>query len=86
VFIDERDEVFTRLRLWCDVNHNGQSELEELRSLPAADIRAIYLGFRNLLRKVDASGNIWLIDGTFYLQHGIEKGQQMVEVEFARGG
>lgn len=54
--INADDEVFTRLRLWRDLNHNGISELNELATLPALDIAAIQLDYKES-RRTDKSGN-----------------------------
>jgi hypothetical protein len=39
--IDERDAVFSRLLLWCDRNHNGVSEPDELTPVAQSGLRAI---------------------------------------------
>ncbi|HET7619057.1 MAG TPA: hypothetical protein VF159_11790 [Gemmatimonadaceae bacterium] len=39
--IDARDAVFSRLLLWCDRNHNGVSEPDELTSVAQSGLKAI---------------------------------------------
>lgn len=55
-FITRRDDVFSKLRLWQDVNHNGISETSELRTLPEVGIRKIELTYQSSER-VDQHGN-----------------------------
>ena len=54
--IDARDAIFNRLRLWQDVNHNGVSEPDELRTLASVQIDALQLDFRES-KRVDRYGN-----------------------------
>lgn len=54
--IDARDTVFSRLRLWQDVNRNGVSEPNELRALPEFDVTAIELNYRES-KRTDEFGN-----------------------------
>ncbi|HEY0100294.1 MAG TPA: hypothetical protein VGB76_15195 [Pyrinomonadaceae bacterium] len=54
--IDTRDAVFTRLRLWQDANHNGLSESNELRPLPALDVTALGLDYHES-KRTDEHGN-----------------------------
>lgn len=54
--ITRSDTVFRRLRLWQDRNHNGISEAEELSRLPALDVVAIDLDYRES-RRTDTNGN-----------------------------
>lgn len=54
--INNNDAVFSRLRLWQDRNHNGISEPEELSRLPALDVAAIFLDYRES-RRTDEHGN-----------------------------
>ena len=54
--IDDRDSVFSRLRLWQDTNHNGISEPEELHPLEALNVKALELDFRES-KRIDEFGN-----------------------------
>ncbi|MEP6902183.1 MAG: hypothetical protein ABJA66_10565, partial [Actinomycetota bacterium] len=54
--ITRADTVFKKLRLWQDKNHNGISEPEELSKLPALDVVAIFLDYRESSR-TDEFGN-----------------------------
>lgn len=54
--IDNRDSVFTSLRLWQDTNHNGVSEPEELHPLESLNVKAFELEFKES-KRVDQFGN-----------------------------
>lgn len=54
--ITRDDAVFRQLRLWQDRNHNGISEPEEMSRLPALDVVAIDLDYRES-RRTDQYGN-----------------------------
>lgn len=54
--IDDQDEVYTSLKLWQDVNHNGVSEAGELHGLSELGLRIIDLDYQEK-RRYDAHGN-----------------------------
>jgi hypothetical protein len=54
--IDQRDAIFTSLRLWQDVNHNGISELGELHLLPELGLKTLNLDYITT-RRTDEYGN-----------------------------
>jgi hypothetical protein len=56
--ITEADDVFRRLVVWQDRNHNGDSEPDELMSLEAAGVAAINLRYLDS-RRVDMYGNVF---------------------------
>ena len=67
--IDAGDNVFTGLRLWQDVNHNGISEPNELHSLPELDVVKLELDYKES-RRTDSFGNkfryrakVWDVQG-----------------------
>lgn len=54
--ISAQDSVYSRLRLWQDVNHNGVSEAVELHALPSLNIIKMELDY-HLSKKTDRHGN-----------------------------
>lgn len=56
--ITSSDAVFSALRLWTDVNHNGVSEPHELASLTETGVETIDLSYRTA-RRQDRHGNVF---------------------------
>lgn len=54
--INSRDHVFSYLRLWRDVNHDGVSQPEELFTLPSLNLVSIELRYKES-RRSDAYNN-----------------------------
>ncbi len=55
-WINAKDAIYARLRVWVDKNHNGMSEPDELLTLPQAGITAISVNYQKS-NWTDAYGN-----------------------------
>jgi hypothetical protein len=55
-WIGPQDAIFTSLKLWQDMNHNGLSEPSELRTLPSLGVMRIELEYHES-RRHDEHGN-----------------------------
>ena len=56
--IDEKDAIFSSLRLWIDSNHDGVAQPEEIHTLPELGVYSISLHYRES-RKEDQYGNLF---------------------------
>lgn len=72
--IDSEDDVFSLLRLWQDINHNGVSETAELSKLAARSMRAIDLDYRES-RRTDQHGNRFRYRAKVYDTHKTKVGR-----------
>ncbi len=71
--IDQKDEIYSNLRVWLDFNGDGHCEPDELVTLETLKIMAIRLDYRELNQK-DTSGNILIRVGQYESMDG-SKGQ-----------
>ena len=58
IIVTRFDQVYRRLRLWIDRNHNGISESAEMLRLDAAGVLRISLDYKES-RYVDEFGNLF---------------------------
>jgi hypothetical protein len=54
--IDQRDAIFSSLRLWQDKNHDGVSQAAELQTLDSLNVKSFALDFKES-KKTDQFGN-----------------------------
>jgi hypothetical protein len=82
-FIDSHDDIWTKLRLWVDKNHNGLSEPEELYTLEQLGIGKIDLLYQES-RKTDENGNLFRYRARIWTTKG-ERGNRWAYDVFLKG-
>jgi hypothetical protein len=81
--ISRQDAIFSSLRLWQDINHNGISGPSELHRLPALGIYALDLDYRES-RRQDQSGNRFRYRAKVYDSHNAQVGRWAWDVFFVK--
>jgi hypothetical protein len=79
--IGRRDAIFSSLRLWQDINHNGTSEASEMHRLPELGVYALDLDYREL-RRQDQYGNRFRYRAKVYDSHDAQVGRWAWDVFF----
>lgn len=64
--IDEKDAIFSSLRLWIDKNHDGVAQPEEIHTLPELGVFSVSLKYKESWR-VDKYGNLFRYKGSINL-------------------
>lgn len=82
--IDPSDSAYFQMRVWYDLNHDGVSQQNELRTLTEEGITGIALAYTPLKRS-DGHGNIYMFRGGAYANEaGTEALKRIIDVNFAK--
>ncbi|HEX7331397.1 MAG TPA: hypothetical protein VF290_07850 [Pyrinomonadaceae bacterium] len=82
--ITDLDAIFTSLRLWQDINHNGVSEASELFSLQTAGLKTLELSYKTS-KYVDPNGNLFRYRAKVKDTNGAQAGRWAWDVFLVSG-
>jgi len=82
-FIDKHDAVYASLRLWRDIDHDGETDPGELEPLMARGIARIDLRYR-IADRVDEFGNAFYLRGRAFDRTGKAHGIFLWDVFLTR--
>ena len=83
-YITNADDIFNRLWLWQDRNHNGISESTELKTLKSLGLSKIELEYKKS-RHADSNGNIFLFRAKVKDDKDTQMGRWAWDVVLLRG-
>lgn len=72
--ITKDDDIFPKLRLWQDTNHNGVSEPSELYKIKELGLKSIDLDYKES-KKTDSNGNLFRYKGKVKDTHDAQLGR-----------
>jgi hypothetical protein len=78
--VESNDLMFSQIRVWTDVNHDGASQLSEIQTLKEAGITALNITATTCAKTLDKYGNDLSMRSSFVRQDG--SSGTMVDVFF----